>query len=210
MLFGSFYQSIQLSIIVHPLLLKTVLLVVYLFSYNKKRFMTVNTNSQFVLFLYSESETPPGSLKRLGSARQLPADLRALQNPLNTTFNPEGIYVWFPTISSKHILLFLFVQTMKVYFCDHTSGICSHYREDSSSMAGCSIDKTQSDWMYWMYAKLSPDPKLRKASPWTWPLLNLYRKDAASVYVLPIDLLMQVRENSIMMSFFQECLWISR
>ncbi|XP_016349235.1 ras association domain-containing protein 8-like [Sinocyclocheilus anshuiensis] len=41
----------------------------------------------------TESENQSGSLKRLGSARQLPADLRALQSPLNTTFNPEGIYV---------------------------------------------------------------------------------------------------------------------
>uniref|UniRef100_A0A8C0YC85 Ras-associating domain-containing protein n=1 Tax=Cyprinus carpio carpio TaxID=630221 RepID=A0A8C0YC85_CYPCA len=37
----------------------------------------------------TESENQSGSLKRLGSARQLPADLRALQSPLNTTFNPE-------------------------------------------------------------------------------------------------------------------------
>ncbi|XP_067283112.1 ras association domain-containing protein 8b [Pseudorasbora parva] len=42
---------------------------------------------------YTESENLSGSLKRLGSARQLPADLRVLQSPLNTTFNPEGIYV---------------------------------------------------------------------------------------------------------------------
>ncbi|KAF4114574.1 ras association domain-containing protein 8b [Onychostoma macrolepis] len=41
----------------------------------------------------TETENQSGSLKRLGSARQLPADLRALQSPLNTTFNPEGIYV---------------------------------------------------------------------------------------------------------------------
>ncbi|XP_016355688.1 ras association domain-containing protein 8b [Sinocyclocheilus anshuiensis] len=41
----------------------------------------------------TESENQSGSLKRLGSARQLPAELRALQRPLNTTFNPEGIYV---------------------------------------------------------------------------------------------------------------------
>lgn len=41
----------------------------------------------------TENDTPPGSLKRLGSARQLPADLRALKSQLNTTFNPEGIYV---------------------------------------------------------------------------------------------------------------------
>ncbi|XP_051547135.1 ras association domain-containing protein 8-like [Myxocyprinus asiaticus] len=41
----------------------------------------------------TETETQSGCLKRLGSARQLPNDLRALQRPLNTTFNPEGIYV---------------------------------------------------------------------------------------------------------------------
>ncbi|KAI1882246.1 hypothetical protein AGOR_G00248710 [Albula goreensis] len=38
---------------------------------------------------------PPqsGSLKRPGSSRQLPNDLRVLQNPLSSGFNPEGIYV---------------------------------------------------------------------------------------------------------------------
>ncbi|XP_051544864.1 ras association domain-containing protein 8-like [Myxocyprinus asiaticus] len=41
----------------------------------------------------TDTETQSGCLKRLGSARQLPNDLRALQSPLNTTFNPEGIYV---------------------------------------------------------------------------------------------------------------------
>lgn len=34
-----------------------------------------------------------GTLKRLGSARQLPNDLRALQSPHSSSFNPEGIYV---------------------------------------------------------------------------------------------------------------------
>ncbi|KAG5830494.1 hypothetical protein ANANG_G00311230 [Anguilla anguilla] len=33
------------------------------------------------------------SLKRPGSSRQLPNDLRVLQNPLSSGFNPEGIYV---------------------------------------------------------------------------------------------------------------------
>lgn len=171
--------------------------------------MTVNTNSQFVLFLYSESETPPGSLKRLGSARQLPADLRALQNPLNTTFNPEGIYVWFPT---SHPNTFYFSYSSRpwrfifviILLPVHTTEKIPPRWLDVQSI------KPRSDLSSWMYAKLSPDPKLRKASPWIWPLLISYRKDAASVYVLPIDLLMQVRENSIMMSFFQECLWISR
>ncbi|XP_061085773.1 ras association domain-containing protein 8b [Conger conger] len=46
----------------------------------------------------SEEETtdpPPqcDSLKRPGSSRQLPNDLRVLQNPLSSGFNPEGIYV---------------------------------------------------------------------------------------------------------------------
>ncbi|KAG5267342.1 hypothetical protein AALO_G00220650 [Alosa alosa] len=35
----------------------------------------------------------PGTLKRLGSGRQLPNDLRALQSPHSSSFNPEGIYV---------------------------------------------------------------------------------------------------------------------
>ncbi|XP_053575063.1 ras association domain-containing protein 8 [Bombina bombina] len=34
-----------------------------------------------------------GSLKRPGSARQLPSNLRILQNALSSGFNPEGIYV---------------------------------------------------------------------------------------------------------------------
>ncbi|KFP94134.1 Ras association domain-containing protein 8, partial [Haliaeetus albicilla] len=34
-----------------------------------------------------------GSLKRPGSSRQLPSNLRILQNPLSSGFNPEGIYV---------------------------------------------------------------------------------------------------------------------
>ncbi|KAM8777871.1 ras association domain-containing protein 8 [Rhynchonycteris naso] len=34
-----------------------------------------------------------GSLKRPGSSRQLPSNLRILQNPISSGFNPEGIYV---------------------------------------------------------------------------------------------------------------------
>ncbi|XP_060634241.1 ras association domain-containing protein 8 [Anolis sagrei] len=34
-----------------------------------------------------------GSLKRPSSSRQLPSNLRILQNPLSSGFNPEGIYV---------------------------------------------------------------------------------------------------------------------
>ncbi|KAM4747270.1 ras association domain-containing protein 8 [Rhinophrynus dorsalis] len=50
----------------------------------------------------SEAEFPPpekepafqsGSLKRPGSSRQLPSNLRILQNALSSGFNPEGIYV---------------------------------------------------------------------------------------------------------------------
>ncbi|XP_067860778.1 ras association domain-containing protein 8b [Heptranchias perlo] len=40
-----------------------------------------------------ESPTPTGSLKWPRSARQLPSNLRILQNPLISGFNPEGIYV---------------------------------------------------------------------------------------------------------------------
>ncbi|XP_007517971.1 ras association domain-containing protein 8 [Erinaceus europaeus] len=42
-----------------------------------------------------EQEAPfqSGSLKRPGSSRQLPSNLRILQNPLSAGFNPEGIYV---------------------------------------------------------------------------------------------------------------------
>ncbi|KAL2102968.1 hypothetical protein ACEWY4_002136 [Coilia grayii] len=35
----------------------------------------------------------PNTLKRLGSGRQLPNDLRTLQSPHSSSFNPEGIYV---------------------------------------------------------------------------------------------------------------------
>uniref|UniRef100_A0A8C5MGQ6 Ras association domain family member 8 n=1 Tax=Leptobrachium leishanense TaxID=445787 RepID=A0A8C5MGQ6_9ANUR len=50
----------------------------------------------------SDAEFPPpekepafqsGSLKRPGSSRQLPSNLRILQNALTSGFNPEGIYV---------------------------------------------------------------------------------------------------------------------
>ncbi|CAH2278473.1 ras association domain-containing 8 [Pelobates cultripes] len=50
----------------------------------------------------SDTEFPPtekeptfqsGSLKRPGSSRQLPSNLRILQNALSSGFNPEGIYV---------------------------------------------------------------------------------------------------------------------
>nr|XP_033807556.1 ras association domain-containing protein 8 [Geotrypetes seraphini]XP_033807557.1 ras association domain-containing protein 8 [Geotrypetes seraphini]XP_033807558.1 ras association domain-containing protein 8 [Geotrypetes seraphini]XP_033807559.1 ras association domain-containing protein 8 [Geotrypetes seraphini]XP_033807560.1 ras association domain-containing protein 8 [Geotrypetes seraphini] len=42
----------------------------------------------------SEKETfQSGSLKRPGTARQLPSNLRILQNALSSGFNPEGIYV---------------------------------------------------------------------------------------------------------------------
>ncbi|XP_023574705.1 ras association domain-containing protein 8 [Octodon degus] len=42
-----------------------------------------------------EREAPfqSGSLKRPGSSRQLPSNLRILQNPISSGFNPEGIYV---------------------------------------------------------------------------------------------------------------------
>ncbi|XP_039457356.1 ras association domain-containing protein 8b isoform X3 [Oreochromis aureus] len=38
-------------------------------------------------------KTECGSLKRLGSSRLLPSDLRALQSAVSSTLNPEGIYV---------------------------------------------------------------------------------------------------------------------
>ncbi|XP_063072946.1 ras association domain-containing protein 8b isoform X2 [Engraulis encrasicolus] len=41
----------------------------------------------------TESADPNPPLKRLGSGRQLPNDLRALQSPHSSSFNPEGIYV---------------------------------------------------------------------------------------------------------------------
>lgn len=42
-----------------------------------------------------QQETPfqSGSLKRPGTSRQLPSDLRLLQSPVSSGFNPEGIYV---------------------------------------------------------------------------------------------------------------------
>ncbi|XP_072309552.1 ras association domain-containing protein 8-like [Eucyclogobius newberryi] len=39
------------------------------------------------------NEEECGSLKLLGSSRLLPTDLRTLQSPVSTSFNPEGIYV---------------------------------------------------------------------------------------------------------------------
>lgn len=41
----------------------------------------------------TETPFPSGSLKRPGSSRQLPSNLRILQNPVSSGFNPEGIYV---------------------------------------------------------------------------------------------------------------------
>ncbi|XP_066490116.1 ras association domain-containing protein 8 [Tiliqua scincoides] len=43
--------------------------------------------------LERETTFQTGSLKRPGSSRQLPSNLRILQNPLSSGFNPEGIYV---------------------------------------------------------------------------------------------------------------------
>ncbi|XP_064417358.1 ras association domain-containing protein 8b isoform X2 [Latimeria chalumnae] len=40
-----------------------------------------------------EATVQTSSLKRPGSVRQLPSNLRILQNPLSSGFNPEGIYV---------------------------------------------------------------------------------------------------------------------
>ncbi|XP_008281156.1 ras association domain-containing protein 8b [Stegastes partitus] len=39
------------------------------------------------------NEVEGGSLKRLGSSRLLPSDLRALQSTVSSSLNPEGIYV---------------------------------------------------------------------------------------------------------------------
>lgn len=44
-------------------------------------------------FSLAEPAFQSGSLKRPGSSRQLPSNLRILQNPLSSGFNPEGIYV---------------------------------------------------------------------------------------------------------------------
>ncbi|RXN00417.1 Ras association domain-containing protein 8 [Acipenser ruthenus] len=43
--------------------------------------------------LENESTAQTNSLKRPSSSRQLPSNLRILQNPLSSGFNPEGIYV---------------------------------------------------------------------------------------------------------------------
>uniref|UniRef100_A0A8C5RG36 Ras association domain family member 8 n=1 Tax=Laticauda laticaudata TaxID=8630 RepID=A0A8C5RG36_LATLA len=44
--------------------------------------------------LEKEPAFQTSSLKRPSSSRQLPSNLRILQNPLSSGFNPEGIYVW--------------------------------------------------------------------------------------------------------------------
>ncbi|XP_076006393.1 ras association domain-containing protein 8b [Genypterus blacodes] len=41
----------------------------------------------------NSNEVESGSLKRLGSSRVLPSDLRALQSTVSSSLNPEGIYV---------------------------------------------------------------------------------------------------------------------
>lgn len=41
----------------------------------------------------NNNEVESGSLKRLGSSRLLPSDLRALQSTVSSSLNPEGIYV---------------------------------------------------------------------------------------------------------------------
>lgn len=41
----------------------------------------------------NSNEVESGSLKRLGSSRLLPSDLRALQSTVSSSLNPEGIYV---------------------------------------------------------------------------------------------------------------------
>ncbi|KAM9402097.1 ras association domain-containing protein 8-like isoform 1-T4 [Salvelinus alpinus] len=41
----------------------------------------------------NNTDLQSGSLKRLGSSRLLPSDLRALQSPVSSGLNPEGIYV---------------------------------------------------------------------------------------------------------------------
>ncbi|KAM7378205.1 hypothetical protein PAMA_013212 [Pampus argenteus] len=41
----------------------------------------------------NSNEVDSGSLKRLGSSRLLPSDLRTLQNTVSSSLNPEGIYV---------------------------------------------------------------------------------------------------------------------
>ncbi|XP_070785230.1 ras association domain-containing protein 8b isoform X2 [Enoplosus armatus] len=41
----------------------------------------------------NNSEVESGSLKRLGSSRLLPSDLRTLQSTMSSSLNPEGIYV---------------------------------------------------------------------------------------------------------------------
>lgn len=48
----------------------------------------------FVFVLLFATEVDSGSLKRLGSSRLLPSDLRTLQSTVSSSLNPEGIYVW--------------------------------------------------------------------------------------------------------------------
>lgn len=58
-----------------------------------------------VAFFVSCLEAPfqSGSLKRPGSSRQLPSNLRILQNPISSGFNPEGIYVWhYLSLGGRH------------------------------------------------------------------------------------------------------------
>lgn len=56
-------------------------------------------NTEMNNFLLTNFPFPPevpfqsGSLKRPSSSRQLPSNLRILQNPVSSGFNPEGIYV---------------------------------------------------------------------------------------------------------------------
>ncbi len=130
------------------------------------------TNKVTLCFISVESENQSGSLKRLGSARQLPADLRALQSPLNTIFNPEGIYVWFctghqpsNTVCTSHMTPY-HSETMKIYFGEiilpgitEESVVCSTDSSTSSEcflrwwlfpLGGCLTNPTQS--------VLSPNP----------------------------------------------------
>ncbi|KAG8438560.1 hypothetical protein GDO86_004939 [Hymenochirus boettgeri] len=51
------------------------------------------SDAEFTSHAEREPTFQTGSLKRPGSSRQLPSNLRILQNPLTSGFNPEGIYV---------------------------------------------------------------------------------------------------------------------
>lgn len=191
------------------------------------------TNKVTLCFISVESENQSGSLKRLGSARQLPADLRALQSPLNTTFNPEGIYVWFctghqhsNTVCTSHMTPY-HSETMKISFGEiiipgitEVSVVCS---TDSSTSSECFYgDDCFLLMAVWLIqpsqcflqilqrhlqlkvCSLSLDPKCSNVlnMSWTWQLLTQTdRIHAASAYVQSINLLVQVRKCSIMMSF---------